>query len=232
MFSFFKKPKFEFYTNNPAALKYYPVQSTTHELPKMLKKVKKIETETSIRKCPGIVDYNKMGYVVYTWQDIEIETENNGEVFQWKTPLNINDFEVKTEINGPPLSEVMYMRPELFYDYFPRPNTLKCVLKINTPWSVKMPKGYSLIYAPLWYDNETRFSVIPGIFNSPEHNYLNIQIYWHVLGGKETIKAGTPLVRLIPIRNEQFDFVSRMSTNQENMDYKMKMYSQNKNIVP
>ena len=231
MFNFFKKkPLFEFYTNNPAALKHHPVQPVSNELSKILKKVKRDETETSIKKCPGIIHYNKLGYIVYAWQDIEIETEDNAEAFSWKTPLNINDFETKIDINGPTLSEIMYMKPELFYNYFPRPDTLKCVIKINTPWSVKMPDGYSLIYAPFWYDNETRFSVIPGLFDSNEHNYLNVQIYWHVIGGKEIIRAGTPLVRLIPIKNEDFDFVSRMSTREENLEYKMKMYQQNKGI--
>ena len=226
MFSLFrKKPVFEFYTSNIAALTDHPVRTGVKEIQSVFKRIK--TDEISIKKCPGIVEYSRHGYIISAWQDIEITVDEAGENYVWRTPLNTYDFSLDAPIKGATLPEVFLMKREAFYDHFPRENTFKSVIKINTPWSVKMPKGYALLFAPVWYDNETRFEVIPGILNDPDNNYIHVQIYWHVIGRTEIIKAGTPLVKLIPVPDEIFKYESRQATKEEAIDYKLKIYRTN-----
>lgn len=220
MFNWFKKnPKIEFYSIVPAAIKDYSPDNGKKDLVEIFKKIS-FTKDRSIKKCPGIIEYCKTGYIIKAWQDIKIITDINGDNYQWKTPLTSNDL-LSNKIKPLPfMQEVTGFEPDFFYQYFPKPNTLKCVLKLNTPWFIKLPKGYSALFLPTWYDNENRFSVIPGILDPELNGRINVQIYWHALGKEEIIKAGTPLVKIIPFKNETWDMHAREINNDEVMKFK------------
>ena len=48
-------------------------------------------------------------------------------------------------------------------------------------------------------------------------NELNIQLKWNILEGEILIKAGTPLMQIIPLSDENFDIVCREETQREKM---------------
>jgi hypothetical protein len=234
MFNWFKKKKLiEFYTNVPFAMERFAPDNGKKDLAEILKKVKpfkKEHREVNIRKCPGIIDYCKTGYIIRAWQDILVDAYEDGEYFEWKTPLNAGHFLSKNSSGGLSYKDIIHFEREVFFDYFPRPNTLKMVLKINTPWFVKVPKGYKVLFLPVWYDNETRFSVIPGVLDPTMNSEINVQMYWHALGRQEIIKAGTPLVKVIPIKDETFDFVAREITPEEDYQVRLHNYDLSKNF--
>lgn len=220
MFNFFKKKKkIEFYTSMPELLEASSVLPgpAREDLISIMKKSKNYSVKTSslkevnIKNCPGIIQYMKNGYVVRAWQDILIESTSDGESFFYETPTSrkvsrISDLP-RDILEGEP--EIANFEEEVFFDYFPRKNTLKQVLKINTPWYVKLPPGYGALVLPVWYDNEERFSTIPGILETDYLEKLNIQVYWHALGTQEIIKAGTPLAKIIPIKLDSWDLEVR-----------------------
>jgi len=52
---------------------------------------------------------------------------------------------------------------------------------------------------PVHYTGESRFTTATGILDPFISCELNIAMYWHVLQGREILKAGTPILQIIPI---------------------------------
>jgi hypothetical protein len=225
MFNFFKKKnKIEFYTSMPELLSANNVLPgpAREDLIAIMKKSKNTQIKTSslkevnIKNCPGIIQYMKNGYVIRAWQDIMIEADSSGEKYFWECPVSKKISKVSD------LPRDLYEEAELggfdqdiFYDYFPRKNTLKSVLKVNTPWYVKLPRGYGALILPVWYDNEERFTTIPGILETDYLEKLNIQLYWHALGKQEIIEAGTPLAKVIPIKLDSWEYSCRAMNRED-----------------
>jgi len=138
-------------------------------------------------KCPGLRTFMSTGYIITLPFDVIVETNGDGKT-------------IKTENFQPELSFKRMKVEEFNSGDVPMPqNMLKNFLKIETGWNVIPVKGLKFLVCPVSYTDETRFSCVNGIldpFLSPE---MNIILYWHVLNGREFIKAGTPLCQLIPI---------------------------------
>jgi len=147
---------------------------------------------TSVHRCPGIIDLLNSGWIVRAWQDITIETFGDNESFKWNAAVATNQFTNLDDIGGMPAS--------LLTDYLPkRIDTLKSVIKFNSPWLVTVPKGWSLLSMPMLYSDDGRFTSCPGILDTEMDKFVNIQVFWHKLNSIEVIKAGTPLAHLILI---------------------------------
>lgn len=153
-------------------------------------------------KCPGIFSLMRQGWVVRTWQDIVIETNGDKEYFAWATPIDQKAFPFGVDYVGAhdarSLASYMQNWPD---------NALRAVLKINSPWMARVPKGYYLLEMPVAYADENRFTTLPGVFDC-DHGPapLSQQLLWHVESGKTLIKAGTPLAQYVLMPKEQFDF--------------------------
>jgi len=194
----------KFYSFIPEYTKNFPIRKISLGDYKWMSKLKEDfmanpRKENHTSKCPGIMLMCKTGWIQTAYQDIEIETFGDGVGFNWKTEIS----QAKIPRVGSILNEyVHYHSPDQLDKFKPLPdNTLKSILKINSPWFAEIPKGYSLLSLPLHYQDDTRFSVPSGILSY--NNFLNVQIYWHCLNSKEVIKKGTPLSQLILIKNQE-----------------------------
>ena len=157
-----------------------------------------LKKEAHILKCPGIQEVVKQGFVITAWQDITIETYGDGAI-TWTSPIDQTNLEHGQVIGA----AVEFHNRQQYTDLVePHPNTLDSVIKFNTAWRVKIPKGYCLLETEIPYSNERRFTALTGILDDRYGSVaLNVQVLWHVLKGKTVIKAGTPLARyvLVPI---------------------------------
>ena len=163
-----------------------------------------INEYSHIARCPGIFDINRTGWVLRSWLDIEIETNGDLETFTWTTPIC-------QKVVCPMASEAVswHSQDELFkfQENFPS-NTLKTVVKIQTPWRILIPKGYNVLTIPVPYSDESRFTVLPGTFYAGVAVCI-VQMLWHVTNGKTVIKAGTPLAQYILIPEDQPEAIVR-----------------------
>lgn len=145
--------------------------------------------------CSGIIDLMRTGWVVPAWHDLVITTNGDGDSFSWNTPTT----KLADMLHG--VEPIGDFSKEYFADYVDMPpQTIKTVIKWHTPWRFNVPKGWGLLYLPLPYINENRFTSAIGIVDPASANELHAILFWHVLKGQTLIKAGTPLFQIIPVR--------------------------------
>lgn len=218
----------KFYSFIPEYTKNFPIRKISlsdYEWISRLKEDFDLNPQQKIHtaKCPGIMIMCKTGWVQTAYQDIEVETFGDGVDFNWKTEIDQSKIpEVGHILND----YVHYHTPDQFDRFKPLPsNTLKTILKIHSPWFVEIPKGYSLLRLPVPYQDNNDFSVASGILNY--NNFINIQLYWHCLDGKKTIKKGTPLCQFILIKNHE---LNHEIVEFKNLNQFYNMYKFTKNI--
>lgn len=220
-----KQPKVEFFSLSPEVTELAPIIPAHKFRPDILMNsgkdfaAKKKQPDfgmtklISTAKCPGIFNMSRYGFILTTWQDIVIETNGDGESFQWTTPSNQLGL-----TNGHTIGEMVGFHPRHQYtDYVGQEkDTLANVLKIHTPWRCIVPDGYYLHEGPVPYNNDHRFTTVEGVF-SREHGVaqMNVQLLWHVMEGKTLIKAGTPIAHYMLLPKKQPELVVRTATERE-----------------
>ena len=214
MISLFGKPKITFECLVPGVERIMPmipakdlkhpwVHRAQQELSEMRKsptwgKEKLVHTA----KCPGIFNLQRHGWVMRTWQDITIETYGDGKTFNWTTPID------QKRLNSI-ANDYIGSHPEIqlanFMEYW-RPDTLRTLLKVQSPWRCTVPKGYHLLEMPIPYLDEDRFTTVQGFFSREQGiAQMNPQLLWHVPIGKTLIKAGTPIAQYMLVPKDNFD---------------------------
>lgn len=217
MIFFNKKPKLEFVCLIPEVAKSMPIEpaskSNFHWSRKMIESFKEIKEKigignklTHVAKCPGISLISNQGWIQRNYQDIYIKTDSAGGI-SWKTPLDQTNL-TNHDFNYPYVS--FHSRQDMEPYNLLKPSTFHSVIKIQSPWVVKVPKGYYLLCSTIPYNDDNRFTASMGIIDGDAGiNFLNIQLFWHILEGEEIIKAGTPLAQYFLIKKEKTETVSR-----------------------
>lgn len=210
--TFFKKtPVLEFSCLIPEIAKSMPIEEASKISFRwarlMVESFKNIKDQVGIgkkfihiAKCPGIALVSRQGWIQKNYQDIYIKTDGVGGI-EWRTPLDQTTL-VQHEFSYPYVSfhSDQDMEP---YNLI-KSGTVQNVIKIQSPWIVKVPKGYYLLCTPIPYNDDPRFTASMGIIDGDAGiNFLNVQLFWHVTAGEEVIKAGTPLAQYFLIKKEK-----------------------------
>lgn len=203
---FFKKPKLEFYCTIEGVDSVMPIiesKKYIHEwknesIKKFNLSKKNNERHSSVARCPGINLIQSQGWIIRTWQDVAIETYNNDTEFSWKTPANQETLNSEAYINYHDQSNTEHFKN------WPK-NTLKNIIKFNTGWRAKIPKGFMLLQLPVFYSDENRFTTCSGAYDYGIAT-LNVPVYWHELNDNTLIRAGTPIAQLILVPKEEYSF--------------------------
>ena len=155
----------------------------------------------TIKICPGLTDFFKIGYVVSLWCDLYIDITKD-EVLKWKVPNAQFAFDIH-----PAYQYTDYLPPKA------KKNTA-LILKAYCPWKVRTPKGVSLLQLPMTYHHDSRFSVLPGITHTDVLHVINQQLVIYNVG-ESFIPKGTPLCMYVPIRRENYNLIVREETKED-----------------
>jgi hypothetical protein len=203
---------FSFYTSNEANLLLTPiVEASEVKMPWVDDSIQFFKSQqdcpnkmrhSATHMCSGIRHLAQSGWILKAPFDFYIETNGDGHSFKWNTPSEKH--------------KIDFFPQEFFGNIAQLPkNTLKTIIKVETTWSVKIPEKWNLMYIPLQYHNETRFTSSIGILNQKHSSEIHAVLFWNVLNGRTLIKAGTPLCQLIPVPVEKINFEVCMSTEKE-----------------
>ena len=152
-------------------------------------------------RCPGMFNIQTSGWIIRSFQDINIKTKSGVDNIEWSSALNQKVF------SGEDI--VSFHTKEAFADVvsaFPK-HTHSSVVKINTGWKVIIPDGYFLLQLPLTNFTENRFTAVPGSYSYKlKIAEINVPLLWHELKNDTLIEAGTPLCQLILVKSENPEF--------------------------
>lgn len=163
---------------------------------------------THVMRCPGMISLNNTGWIQRSWQDIIIETNGDGKTFEWRTPINQKIMDTD---HGWKWDYISYHSEDNYGVYNTDKKNIQSVVKVQSPWIVYVPKGYSLLCMPIPYPDNHDFTSCIGFLEDADKgpNFLNVQMFWHVFDGATKIPAGTPLCQYILVKKDKVDSVVR-----------------------
>lgn len=167
-----------------------------------------MQRETHTAKCPGIFGVMQNGWILRTWQDITIETNGDGVTCNWTSSMDQRSLCGVDAIGFHPAEQLTNFLEN--WD-----GAVRNVVKFQTGWSCKVPKGYYLLEMPVAFSDDDRFEVLTGVHYIGGYTQLNPQTKWKVKSGKVLIKAGTPIAQYVLVRREQFDLSIRVVDSKE-----------------
>jgi len=178
---------------------------------------------TNITRCPGIFDLLKEGYVVRSHKDLMIFPREDGFKFILPDDQQGNWF-IDRPYEGTPSPKINIMaNPE--WEIPHPPNVYPYILKIETGWNVITPKNVKLLIIPLPYPDDFNVSQTSGILDPSHSTQINFQGYVYKTDSKLILKAGTPLLMIIPLTEKKYEMTQRLANEKDRMwiakDYTM-----------
>ena len=192
----------------------YPIPSTLN-IPDWFKKLNHDKNLPTIKGCMPFLDTLKAGYILKMPQDMNIrhnipniEKDNALDTFQQASLRGLGDVLKMKGLNLN--SEYIEVHPNSQLGGCPlnKKNSDLPFHKIQNPWTIKTPPGYSCLFVPPLNNSDDRFSIIPGIVDTDTFNVeVNFPI---VMNGDKYpkqelfIKKGTPYVQIIPFKRDNW----------------------------
>jgi hypothetical protein len=226
--------KIEFFSSIPGVSETFPIIPSKEIMPRWVADCRenyktKLPLMHNVRsphtyRCPGIFDILKEGYYVTLPWDVTIETRGDSDNFKWIVPSS-------------ELSELMGDTPLVLShtaagaNMPKRQGEMNGLIKLNTPWQFKMPKGMKLLMLPLSYSETLEFEHVPGILDPGYSTDISLMIRWYKPSGSYTIKAGTPIAHLIPLTDQKLGFECRDANAWDNLWIQKKKFLNNFSYV-
>lgn len=159
---------------------------------------------STVRRCPGIIDYLSSGFVLPMWADTRLQyNPTSGE---WRTQSGHHGNLTKWEIHG----------QEQFLDYVQAQHLgreVKLVFKSLSPWRIITPPGWSVLQLPLQYHFDNPFAIMAGVIDTDIYHEINQQVMYFGDGEDILIERGTPLVMYVPFKRESLSLDVRVITD-------------------
>ena len=163
--------------------------------------------EGTIKRCAGIIDLFSQAYVLPMWMDATINLDD----MQQETPIFE---EYRYGFQGwdeHPSSQLLD-----YTDLFVGDRKVTHTLKAVSPWSLIVPKGYSILQLPVFFHFEENYSVVPGMVDSDIFHQTNVPLFIHNKDNNLVFKKGDPFVMYIPIKRTKFKHFVSGTQNDKN----------------
>ena len=215
----------EFFSTISGVSDAYPILQAKECFPKWMKNARQEyasngdKRQSTIVRCPGIVDIMTTGYIVTAPWDMDIHSTT-------ETMTTYLNPEMETLLGKPPIQN---QSGDSIAKHIPkRPWSHKDILKINTPWHIK--SKYKFMMIPIPYTDEFGFEACSGILDPSISSEINIQGYVNGYGVLE-IKAGTPLCQLIPITEDRCEHTVRDMNDNDKSWIQKRKYINNSTFI-
>lgn len=190
-------PKTKEYEN---LLKLFPIVPANKFLPKWFKDMKIGNDENNninAKNCPAIQDLITEGFIIPLWSNLRFETiqeNNNTTTHNWymsATGLgngsNMDDW-ISTHHAG--------QTAGMEYEKLAEGTTLK----LNNPYVIEVPKGYSIYYYDPFYHFRKDIRCLSGIIDNDKFGEVNFP--FEILKHDFYIQAGTPLIHCLVFKRD------------------------------
>jgi len=150
----------------------------------------------TLRSCPAMDDWLKTGWLICAKRDMEVKVSPNSSAA---------NTDKGDSLSSPthPAAQAGHHFTYLHEDDAPT----RDAFKMKAPWNIITPPGYSCLYLDPFLFQNKYFATWQGMIDTDAFNVNmdNSQIIFYPRTDKDfTIKAGTPLVQIIPYRREDW----------------------------
>lgn len=159
--------------------------------------------------CPGIYDYKSQGWIMTAWDEFKIYASENATMAYTGCEKRTSELPIPQPIKEPP--EMGGAMSQKITDGIP-PETTCPVKRLQplhfvSPWRVDTKEGITLLLMPPTYHSDigNDIMIFPGVVDyTSKFATLNV-ILAPRKEGVFTIKAGTPLLHIIPIVKKEYN---------------------------
>jgi hypothetical protein len=139
----------------------------------------------TIKRCMPVYDMMTAGYIMETPYDIYVRQTEDGPYFQWGNTDAIAFQDVKQFQNHPYSRDINY------------------AVRITIPWSIKTPKGWSIMVMEPQHHEQGPITCASGIVDTDEFSIpFNMFLKLRDPNFEGMIPAGTPFLQIIPFKRE------------------------------
>lgn len=165
------------------------------------KKAIDLGTNATIKKCIPVFDALTSGYIIPTYTDIQVSEENGLPYYNWASHEAISFHSIEQAPIHP------------FKEDAPYP-------KWNSPWSIILPKGYSIFFMPPVHGGNEFFQVLEGVVDCDNYKEaVNFPFVLKDINFRGIIPAGTPMVQVIPFKREKWKMEIKDSKDYDFSDF-------------
>jgi len=154
----------------------------------------------TIKRCMPLWDMMTAGYIIETPYDIYIHQTSEGPIFQWSDTPAVA-FQVMDQFQNHPYSR-----------------DINYAARILHPWSIKTPKGWSIMVMEPQHHEQGPITCVSAIVDTDEYSLpFNMFIKLRDKNFEGMIPAGTPFIQVIPFKRE--NWVSFLGNKKEKEKY-------------
>lgn len=143
---------------------------------------------STIKKCMPVFDMMTAGYIMETPYDIYVRrTEGQQPYFQWGNN-----------------EAIVFQAMEQFQNH-PYSRDINYAVRINIPWSIKTPKGWSIMVMEPQHHELGPLECASGIVDTDDFSIpFNMFLKLRDPNFEGMIPAGTPFLQIIPFKRESW----------------------------
>lgn len=193
---------YELYKIRPA-IKYFPEEAKA--MPNFYDEIdqntKITHQAATIRKCIGLINLYKQGFIMPMWTTFLSEPksswENKTAVAMVQMPFHYQIHDRKQYGN-------------IFEDHIH--------VKLEGPWRLREKTGIQFVWnSPTWnlHKQTHNFTVVPGSVSYDYQSQTNVNIFINKKPDRFTIEAGTPLVHMVPVTDKVVKLKHHLVSQQE-----------------
>jgi hypothetical protein len=189
-----------------AEIYYKPVEPSVKSVPEWYKKMPLTWdgntptlsdnglTNFTVKACSPFLDALTTGYTIILPSDVQVSKTEQGDIeFRWATPIN----------------DYISRHPEIQTPGVSFNNTSKGgAFKWRSGWTITTPKGYSTLFTHPLNRHDLPFTTLSGVVETDEYKMpTEFPFLFNDLGKTPlpyVIKAGTPIVQLVPFKRENW----------------------------
>jgi len=158
------------------------------------------EMDRTIKRCPPFLEAMTAGYIIPLPCDCRFALDSSGE-FTAQSEHPVVDSHDFTQYQGAPFEKML-------------------VVKFRNLWMVRTPPGYSCLFTAPFNRFEIPFTALSGIVETDTYyNEVNIPVLCHMnINSSITLRAGTPIIQVIPFQREAWESQFGAYDNKERED--------------
>jgi hypothetical protein len=148
-------------------------------------------------KCPGMLDYSRLGYIISAWTSYEFFYNSAG------ISIIEGSSDAPNRLNHPQKK----FNPSVFHGIIKNDDNSECnIFNIESPWQVKTKPGIHMLILPPVYHGKIHddFHILPGVIDYGNGFHTINLLTGPRRYGHFKINIGDPLFHIIPLKSHDF----------------------------